>query len=110
MGKGGGALLESSGNQVLRFYMSSFLLGFLDTVIVNVIFVLLIAKLSNSAFLHQFRPLLLVLFVAVPFIVVFIHLYLKSIKNRWAYLGVVVGIPVAVALSLFIATIISGGK
>ena len=90
--------------------MNSFLLGFLDTVIVNVIFLLLTAKLSNSAFLHQFRPLLLVLFVAIPFIIVSIHLYLKSIKNYRAYLGVVVGIPVAVVLSLFIATIISGGK
>jgi len=90
--------------------MGSFILGFLDTIVVDVIFVLIVARLFNSISLQHYRTLLLALYVIIPFIAVYIHLHFKSTKNYLAYLGVVVGIPVAVALSIFVATIISGGK
>ena len=90
--------------------MKAFILGFLDTIIFDVIFAFVMLKLLDSASIPQYRILVLILYIIIPFVIVAIHLHLKSIKNYLAYVGVVAGLPVALILVYFLALLISGGK
>jgi len=89
--------------------MNNFLLGFIDTLIVEIVFwFLTLSPFLSFLYPYPNRTPFLIVFILLPIFVVSIHLNHKGhLRNFFmAFLGIISGIPVSILLALGVASII----